>query len=60
MVLNILDFDSYIIEPFSIEECDRKLDIIHKIERDEFLLSVTDEFMDSIDVLPNVTERGAI
>ncbi len=48
---HVLDFDCYIAETFSIDEYEKKLDDIHKIEKREFLLTVTQEFMDKMEII---------
>lgn len=45
---HVLDFDCYIAETFSMGEYEDKLDEIRKIEKHEFLLTVTQEFMDKM------------
>ena len=45
---HLLDFDCYIATKFSIGEYEDKLDDIRKIEKREFLLTVTQEFMNKM------------
>ncbi len=45
---HVLDFDTYIIKSFSTENCIDHLEKLHKVERDEFLLCVSDKFMDEM------------
>ncbi len=42
---HVLDFDTFIPEIFDIKNCEGNLNKLHKIERDEFLLCVTEKFM---------------
>ena len=48
---HVLDFDCYIAETFSIGEYEDKLDEIHKIEKQEFLLVISQEFMDKMEII---------
>jgi len=48
---HVLDFDTYTQGNFPIQKCEENLGILHRIERDEFLLSVSEVFMGEMDFL---------